>query len=135
MRKLVVPLSVLMAVFAVAGCVRREETADDTLEYWIGASDRELVLEWGAPDSVYEFDGERRILTWRRKYTIQQEGVSYVIDETRIVNGRRVVVPVTRTEPGPVQHFECMTNFEIDARGFVVDFTRKGEGCQERGRQ
>jgi len=127
--------SILMILLALGGCGRGSEDAEpadayaDQLYGWIGASERALVLEWGAPDASYTLLDGSRVLTWRRTRTMQEPGPIHVTTETRIVDGQPVEAAVTRQEPAIAVEYRCATNFEIDPDGYVVHYTYQGNGC------
>lgn len=128
-----------MLILAAAGCARwydrdsgaepEPEPAADPLEAWLGRGDRALIMRWGAPDKVYAMKDGVRILTWRRSRSERRGGEIYTVDETRIVDGHEVLVPVTRQEPAATVHLHCTTNVEIDDEGFVADFDFNGNDC------
>jgi len=116
---------------AASGCAQQDEGADElaALDDWIGESDRVLVLKWGAPDAVYDMKDGGRILTWRRSRVENQGGELSTVTETRIVDGKEVVVPVTRQAPVTTLRYECVTSFEIDPDGYIVRQTAEGNDC------
>ncbi len=116
---------------AAAGCGASEDYVDAPvgLDEWIGASERELVLKLGAPDAVYEMKGGGRILTWRRSDTERQGGDVYTVTETHMVDGQKVMVPVTRQAPVITWKANCVASFEVDADGYVVGHTAQGNDC------
>lgn len=125
-------LITVMSILAVAaGCAhwyKADETLDP-LDAWLGWRDRALVMRWGAPDELYEMKGGNRILTWRRSRSEQQGGALYTATETRFVDGRKVLVPITRQKPAVTVRLHCTTNIEIDDKGYVVDFDYSGNDC------
>lgn len=124
-------LSGFLLGLAAAGCTGPEDVAeeDDALDHWYDKSERALVLKLGAPDAVYEMKDGSRILTWRRSRTENQGGEISTIPETRIVDGEKVVVPITRQTPITTRRFTCTTSFEIDPDGYVVGYTAEGNDC------
>jgi len=121
----------MLCALAMAGCTRWYEEAEDPdpLEEWIGISDQRLVLQLGAPDGVYEMKDGRRILTWRNSRTEKHGGEAYTVTETRLVDGRQALVPVTRQMPVTTVRHECQMSFELDPNGFVVNYRAKGNDC------
>jgi len=121
----------------IAGCTAPDEDAGPgpqapvEPDSWIGALDREIVLEWGAPDATYQMQDGTRILTWRRSRTERKGGEIYTIAETRTVGGKTVVIPVTHQTPIVTSRYECVTSVEVDADGYVVGFTAEGNDCAE----
>jgi len=122
-------------LLASTGCVvpdersvREIETAT-AVEEWIGELDRDLVIKWGAPDAVYQMQDGGRILTWRRNHTESEGGEFYTVTETRTIEGKKVVVPVTRQTPIITTKYECVVNVEIDVHGYVVAYTSEGNDC------
>ena len=122
-------VAVMLILVTVAACARRDRRESHRLDTWIGGSERKLVLAAGAPDAVHDLKGVGRILTWRRSYSEQRGGAITTVTETRIVDGKTVVVPVTRQEPTFEFHYECTASFEIDAKGIVRRHKMHGNDC------
>lgn len=121
----------MLCALAAAGCAHWYEDAEgpDPLEGWIGLPDRKLVMKLGAPDAVYEMQDGRRILTWRHNRTEERGGETYMATEMRLVDGKQKAVPVTRRTPVTTVRYECQMNFELDTKGYVVDFETEGNDC------
>lgn len=124
-QRLAVIVSALIALTACASGKSYEEL----LQQWVGASERELVSTWGAPDAAYTNDDGSKILTWRESRTEYRPGEIYTILETHIVDGVKQVVPITRQDPGYTATYECTTNFIVGPNGVVQRFTYSGNGC------
>lgn len=124
-------LILIGVVFLLAGCGGRDEVGEPAaaLREWIGQSDRALVMKWGAPDAVYTTKDGNRILTWRRSRTERQGGEVYTVTETRVVDGEKVVVPITRQAPVINWRYECVTSFELNRYGYIVGNTAEGNDC------
>ena len=119
-------------IFLSGGCATTDEgDAEVTalLDDWVGMSDRTLVLKWGAPDSVYQMQDGTRILTWRRSRTENRGGELSTVAETRIVDGEKVVVPITHQTPIITWRYECVTSFEVDSDGYVIGHPAVGNDC------
>lgn len=130
-------LSGFLIFLAVTGCGGPDDDGDGTaagLDDWIGMSDRKLVLKWGAPDAVYDMKDGNRVLTWRRGRTERQGGEVYTVTETQIVDGKKVVVPITRQTPVTTVRYVCVTSFEVDRDGYIVGQTAEGNDCLEQPR-
>ncbi len=130
-------LSGFLLVLAAAGCGGPDDGGDEPaagLDDWIGMTDRKLALKWGAPDAVYDMRNGNRILTWRRSRTERQGGELYTVTETRVVDGEKVVVPITRQTPVTTLRYACVTNFEIDRDGYIVGHTVEGNDCLDQPR-
>jgi len=125
-------LSAVLVMMAAAGCAVPDEydaSAATELDDWIGESDRVLVLKWGAPDAVYDTRDGGRVLTWRRNRTEHRGGELYTVTETQLIDGKKVIVPITRQKPVITWRYECVTSFEIDPDGYVVGHTEEGNDC------
>ena len=122
------PLLILLAVLLLAGCQKKPRFMDPHA-YWIGLPDNKLILDWGAPDSEYEFKGGRKILTWRHSRVVEEDVETFTVVEQRVIDGQVVDVPVNVQKPGRVQRFECITNFELSKRGIVRDYSFNGNEC------
>lgn len=126
-----IPFPHALFLLAAAGCAAPygEIVPPDPLEDWIGKSERALVLKWGAPDAVYDMKEGGRILTWRRSRTESQGGALYTVTETQVIDGKTVVVPLTREAPTITWRYHCTASFELDYDGYVVDYTAEGNDC------
>ncbi len=122
-------IAVMLILATVAGCARWDRREPHRLDAWIGKSERKLVLAAGAPDSVHDLKDAGRILTWRSRHTERQAGAISTVTETRIVDGQKVLVPVTRQEPTFEFHYECTASFEIDVGGIVRAHNMHGNDC------
>ena len=129
-------LSAVLVLTAIAGCGAPDDYGDESAELddWIGESDRALVLRLGAPDAVYQMQDGGRILTWRRSRTENRGGELSTVAETQIVDGEKVVVPITRQAPIITWRYECIMSFEIDPEGYVVRHTAEGNDCASQPR-
>lgn len=122
----------ILILLVAAACSGRGGDDDEVapeLGDWIGMTDVKLVLKWGAPDSVYQMQDGSRILTWRHSRTENQGGEIYTVTETQTVDGKEVVVPITRQKPTITWRYECVTNFIVDPDGYVVWHTVEGNDC------
>lgn len=114
-------LAYSLLLLALAACTSYQETLDS----WVGATEKELVREFGAPQSSYEVDGSRFLKFERSgQYVVPPTPVSY---ETVVVNDRAY----TRAyggSPGYVRDLHCSTTFEI-VESKVVSWSYRGTGC------
>lgn len=116
------------------GCARwyedRDDKADrDPLYAWLDEKDETLVMRWGAPDAAYELKEGGRVLTWRRERIERQGGEIFTVNESRIVNGKTVLAPVTQQKPFVNVRLHCTTSMKLDADGYVVGYDRDGNDC------
>lgn len=110
-----VPL-VFITVIAAA-CAGSDDPASLGLDGWIGASDRELVLSWGAPDGVYQLADGSRVLTWR---SVRIEPMDrYATGDT------------PDSQQGAPVRYVCITNIEVGPLGDIRDYTIQGNGCPQ----
>lgn len=114
----------LILVLFAGGCATYGET-DETralgLDGWVGATDRELVLSWGAPDAMYQLADGSRILTWRSVNT----GIAgeYATAQPGVADGQPVI------SAGRPLRYECVTNIEIGPFGKIRGYALQGNGC------
>lgn len=117
MRRLIPAIILILFVPGCATDGTTGQAADDAdriampgLESWIGATDRELVLNWGAPDAIYELADGSRVLTWRSIFA----GPA-----------------ATDDQPGATRpiRYECITNIDIGPDGTIRDYAVQGNGC------
>lgn len=124
-------LAMSFVVTMVAACGGSDEPYDDSPLYdWVGLSERALVLKWGAPDTVYTLQEGNRVLTWRHSRAEKVGGGVYTVMESRTVDGKQAMVPITRQAPVTTRQLECMTNMEIDPDGYVMGYKSEGNDCQ-----
>lgn len=112
-------IATAVAMLTVAGCVSGDESRGLGLDGWVGATDRELVLSWGAPDAVYQLADGSRVLTWRSVH-IEAAG-DYTAARSGVADGQSVA-------PAPVR-YECITNIEVGPLGDIRDYVLQGNGC------
>ncbi len=122
-------VAVMLIFAAITGCTRRDRGEGSRLDAWIGKTEAKLVLAAGAPDAVHELKAGRRILTWHRRHTESQGGEITTENETRIVDGKTVITPVTRQAPKFEFLYECTASFEIDTKGIVRAHNMQGNDC------
>lgn len=119
----------VLILVTLSGCARWERREVHRLDVWIGESERKLVLAAGAPTAVHDLADGSRILTWRQQHSERQGGEMVTESQTRIIDGKTVIVPVTRQEPLFEFHYECTANFEIDGKGIVRAHHLQGNDC------
>lgn len=111
----------LVMLIFVTACTSYQETLDS----WVGATEKELIRGFGAPKNVYEIDGSRFLQFDRSgQHVVLPTPVSY---ETVIVKDRAY----TRSyggSPGYVRDLYCSTTFEIIDHK-VVSWSYRGTGC------
>lgn len=114
----------LLSVFLVL-IITACTTYQETLDTWVGATEKELIRGFGAPKNVYEIDGSRFLQFDRMgQYVVPPTPVSY---ETVVVNDRAY----TRAyggSPGYVRDLYCSTTFEV-VDDKVVSWSYRGTGC------
>lgn len=75
--------SILLCAFSLmilSGCI----TTAEIMKPWIGKSNQELLLSWGAPDGIAEIDDGKKVLTWKTiwsdDYGVHTCRKSFIID-------------------------------------------------------
>lgn len=119
----------VLIMVALSGCARWERREVHRLDVWIGESERKLVMAAGAPSAVHDLKDGGRILTWRQQHSERQGGETVTESQTRIIDGKTVIVPVTWQQPVFEFHYECTANFEIDGKGIVRAHHLQGNDC------
>lgn len=125
------PVAAGLILVAIAGCARWERREPHRLDAWIGGEERDLVLAAGAPNAVHTLQDGSRILTWRRSHTEQRHGEKTTVMEVRVMDGRTVLVPVTREQPGSDFRYECTASFEVDTQGIIRAHGLHGNDCDD----
>lgn len=110
-----------MMLLVITACTSYQETLDS----WVGASEKELVRSFGAPKNIYELDGSRFLQFENSgQYFVPPTPVSY---QTQIVNNVAYTTSYGGS-PGYVRDLHCSTTFEvIDSK--VVSWSYRGTGC------
>ena len=52
----------IVAAFAIAGC---GNSLAKNMSSWVGKSESELLMRWGAPDTSIRTDDGKKVLTWK----------------------------------------------------------------------
>lgn len=122
------PLIPAIALLLFAGGCATYDDADEThalgLDGWVGATDRELVLSWGAPDAMYQMADGSRVLTWRSVNTDATAG--HAAARPGIADGQPAI------SPGGLMRYECVTNIEVGPFGKIRGYALQGNGCPPR---
>jgi len=72
-------------------CTSCITTTSSMMKSWVGHSETELLIRWGAPDLVQNLPSGEKVYTWKRFYennqTLNVGRQSFVIDQNGIVEG------------------------------------------------
>lgn len=118
-------LFIVATVLLLAGCAT-EAKYGELLDTWMGATESQLVSQWGVPNSVYESGGVK-YLTYRNSSTGYVPGTapSY---QTNIV-GNTIYTNRIGGTPGFVVNRWCDTTFTV-RDGRIVHWSWNGNGCR-----
>lgn len=114
-----------LAFASVSACVPTVEGYQALLESYQGASERQLVARWGAPDRSYRSGGST-YLTYSESRSGYVPGIQPTY-HTDII-GNTAYTTAIGGSPGFAYTETCETTFEIRG-GRVVGYTFKGDGC------
>lgn len=117
-------IATILAALALAGCAT-VQNYQAILESFVGRSERELLMRWGPPDSVYESAGDR-YLTYRRSETVYVPGAPPVLRTWR-VGDATYTAPVGGT-PGHFEEMSCKTTFILRGNA-VAGWRHEGNNC------
>lgn len=115
----------IAALLLLGGCATQERY-QAMLQTWLGASEPQLVADWGPPDSVYENE-ERRYLTWTKQYQSYLRGTPPTY-YTHVV-GDRLYTSAYGGSPGMIVNSRCKTTFVLE-QATVVAWRVEGNACR-----
>ncbi len=111
--------------FLLAGCAT-EAKYGELLDTWMGASESQLISQWGAPASVYE-SGGAKYLTYRNASSGYVPGTPASYQST--VVGNTVYTNRIGGSPGFMVSRWCDTTFTV-RDSLVVHWSWQGNGCR-----
>ena len=117
-------IMIFSALFFLTGCVTKKEY-EDTLSSWVGASENELVMSWGPPNSVYE-SGGLKYLTWSNSGSVTIPGTSPTY-QTSIYGNTAYTTAIGGSAPMTFNK-HCQRTMVI-SNDRVVNWQWKGNGC------
>lgn len=110
----------------VSGCATTRGY-EQMLDSWVGASDRDLIAMWGAPDSVYEFDATQKVVTYHHGGSIYNPGMEPMYYSTRV--GNTITTTPVGGVPPQITNYSCKTDFTI-TNGVVTKWRWEGNSCR-----
>jgi hypothetical protein len=116
----------LALLLGMAACAT-EEGYKKQVESWIGASEEQLVMQWGTPNGVYETGGSRFLTYTDVNDYVVPGSAPYV--RTEVIGNQIITHTTPGSDPFPV-HEDCATTFRI-TDGKVVDYSFKGNHCKQ----
>lgn len=117
---------ILIVLFLLVNACATAAKYEARLETWVGASEEELVMEWGPPDSVYDVNDTKKMLTYSESHIVHISGIQPHYT-TEVVGGVMYTRATGGSEPRDVEH-KCKTTFVIE-NGEVIDWITKGNNC------
>lgn len=122
----------LMALVALVGCTEVRENYEAEMSSWVGRSERDLFLHFGAPTQVFEVDRSTRIA----QYKTERQELRPTAPFPFMVSGEdghRAWVYLDG--PQKLVTRSCDLQFVLEGRkskGQVVDWRYKGNDCLRR---
>jgi hypothetical protein len=117
---------VLLVLFLLVTACATTEKYEAKLQSWIGADEETLLMEWGPPDSVYDINDTKKMLTYLETSVLHIAG-SAPRYTTEVIGGVMHTRVTGGTEPRDIER-KCKTTFVIE-NGEVVDWIAKGNNC------
>ena len=116
-------LSLLPAL--LAACIPTVEGYQQLVDGWMGATEAQLVSQWGPPDNVYQAQG-RRFLTYldESQYYVPGTAPTY----TTTIIGNTAYTNTYGGSPGRYIQGSCETTFVL-LSGKIVDVNFRGNDC------
>jgi len=119
----------LMTLVALVGCTEVRENYEAEISEWVGRSERDLFLHFGAPTQVFEVDGATRIAQYK---TDRQELRPRAPVPVLVSGEAGHSAWVFLDAPQKVVTRSCDLQFVLEGRkskGQVVDWRYKGNDC------
>jgi len=119
-------LVILLAAILSACAFPTTEAYEEMLHTWIGKSEKDLISDWGLPDSVYQVDDIKYV-----KYENSSSGYipgtppSYT---TTFIGNTTYTTPIGGS-PGFHYTTSCETTFTIQD-GIIKNWQWKGNACK-----
>jgi len=119
----------LMALVALVGCTEVRENYESEMSDWVGRSERDLFLHFGAPTQVFEVDASTRIA----QYKTDRQELRPALPRPFLVSGEDGHKAwVYLDGPERLVTRRCDLQFVLEGRkskGQVVDWRYKGNDC------
>lgn len=125
-------LALLLAVMIVAGC-RTTEGYRQRLSQYIGATEAQLIDEWGVPSSTYDMDNGIKVLQYNNISHSYTSGPTYGFSHysgRRYGSGIGYSAYVPLSPPPTVVTSTCQTLFKLDRKKRVIDTGFRGNACR-----
>jgi hypothetical protein len=126
MRKIATALAI--ATVLMAGCAT-QAALERRLNTYLGASEVEVIRDFGPPQNVYETGGSK-FIHFSRSGTMVMPGVAPSFMTTRI--GNTFMTQPVGGSPGFAVQVGCEIRFELQQER-VVRWSFRGNDCKERG--
>lgn len=120
-------LVILVVFLSLAGCATTAGY-EKILNSWVGATELELIRQWGAPQQAYAVGG-RNFLVYSSNRNLYLPGTPSTYTTTFI--GNTAYTNRVGGTPGQNIGLYCQTTFEID-REKIVSWRWQGNNCTAR---
>lgn len=130
MKKIVYLIATAFVVFSLQSCATQQYYAN-AVHSWYGANQNYVYRVWGYPDKIRKLPNGHKVLMYRdiekgRTPVYTTPGTRTVVRE----RGRKRVIETGPTVSGGEEYTnKCITGFEINRKGRVVNASFRGNNC------
>ncbi len=125
---------ILVLVFC--GCATTAKY-DAKLSTYVGATEEDIVANWGIPNKTYELDNGKKALEFLNRTVVEVGGFTsvtpYTTYQSGTINGQEYrgssTSYVIEKDPPRKQRLSCKTTFLLGKDGKVESFNRSGNNC------
>lgn len=126
----------IFLVLGLSGCATMANY-DAKLATYMGATEEQIVANWGIPNKTYTLDNGKKALEFLNRSVIEVGGFTsvtpYTTYQTGTINGQEYrgtsTSYVIEKDPPRKQRLSCKTTFLLDKDGNVESFNRSGNNC------
>lgn len=98
------------------------------LNSWIGASEDQLITQWGVPDMVYQ-NNDKKYFVYSKQNSSYVPGTAPTYYSTyNSFTGTITTTPVGGTS-GYIMNYYCKTTFTVD-NGVITNWRWQGNSCK-----
>jgi hypothetical protein len=116
----------IVFIFVLAGCATTANY-EKMLDSWVGATELDLIRQWGAPVQAYESSG-RKFLVYNSQRNVFIPGVQPTYTTTMI--GNTAYTSAAGGTPAQNVALSCQTTFEL-LDDEIVSWSWRGNDCTQ----
>ena len=130
MKKCIFALALLIGAVMLQSCATQQYYAM-AVNSWQGANQEDVYRVWGYPDKVRKLPNGHKVLLYRDEVK-GRDPVYSTPGSTTIVQHKghtKVVTTAATVSGGGTYDYKCVTGFEINNKGQVVNASFRGNNC------